>query len=113
MPNALREDALPVTVKRHGEFFLGNLEVTPDDLASLIKTRLQEGSQRKVYLRMDQPTRYSDVRIVLQEIKRAVCKTSVFSHSTACGTDSTQPSVAKGKRLEAIWLPGVFGTENI
>jgi hypothetical protein len=41
MPNALREDALLVTVKRDGEFFLGNLEVTPDDLASLIKTRLK------------------------------------------------------------------------
>jgi biopolymer transport protein ExbD len=71
MPNALREDALLVTVKRDGEFFLGNLEVTPDDLASLIKTGLQESSERKVYLRVDRRTRYSDVRIVLEEIKRA------------------------------------------
>jgi Biopolymer transport protein ExbD/TolR len=70
MPNALREDALLVTVKRDGEFFLGNLEVKPDNLAGLIKTRLQEGPERKVYLRVDGRTRYLDVSIVPEEIKR-------------------------------------------
>ncbi len=70
MPSALREDALLVTVNRDGAFFLGSLEAMPDYLASLIKTKLQQVAQRKVYLRVDGRTSYSDISIVLEEKKR-------------------------------------------
>jgi len=70
MPSALREDALLFTVTRDGTVFFENQMIVSDDLPGMIQAGLQRGSERKVYLRVAGRTRYSDVSIVLEEIKR-------------------------------------------
>jgi len=70
MPSALREDALLFTVTRDGTVFFENQMIVSDDLPGMIQAGLQRGSERKVYLRVAGRTRYSDVSIVLEEMKR-------------------------------------------
>jgi biopolymer transport protein ExbD len=70
MPNALREDALFVTVLRDGSVFFGADKLTPADLPGKIDGRLKDGSvERKVYLRIDGRARYGTVKQVLDGIR--------------------------------------------
>jgi len=49
-PRALREDVMRVAVSRDGQVHFRQTRTGPEELANLIRTALQVGAERKVYL---------------------------------------------------------------
>jgi biopolymer transport protein ExbD len=71
MPKAIREDAQIVSIARDGKIYFGHTPMVAEDLPDQIRERLQNGAERKVYLRADARAKYGDVKLVLTEIRQA------------------------------------------
>jgi biopolymer transport protein TolR len=71
MPAAIRDDAMRVMLSRDGTIYFGNAKVTSEDLAEQIRQRLESGAQHKVFLIVDQRTRFGDLSVVLDEVRHA------------------------------------------
>jgi biopolymer transport protein TolR len=71
LPRAGREDAMIVAIARDGKIYFCAHQVESQDLPRLIAEYVAAGSERKVYVRPDARARYSDVKIVLDEINRS------------------------------------------
>jgi biopolymer transport protein TolR len=71
MPKALREDAQIVSVTRDGKIYFGHTPMVAEDLPDMIRERLKNGTEKKVYLRADARAKYGDVKLVLTEIRQA------------------------------------------
>jgi biopolymer transport protein TolR len=71
MPKALREDAQIVSIMRDGKIYFGHTPMSAGDLPDQIRERLQNGAERKVYLRADARAKYGNVKLVLTEIRQA------------------------------------------
>jgi biopolymer transport protein ExbD/biopolymer transport protein TolR len=71
MPGALREDSMLVAVTRDGQCFFRNSDTPPDKLAALLRNSMAQGSEAKVYLRVDTRARYSDAAAVIERIREA------------------------------------------
>src|SRR5580698_10411477 len=50
---AQQEDALFVAVTRDGRYFLGNTQISLDDLSDQLRKGVWGGAERKVYLKVD------------------------------------------------------------
>jgi biopolymer transport protein ExbD len=68
-PNALRDDALQIGIRRQGDIFLfgnrnhGSIEkVGADDLPDKLHSLLLPGVEHRVYISADSRARYSDVK---------------------------------------------------
>src|SRR5262245_25128026 len=70
-PAADREDVVKVSVTRDGRVFFRNMQIVVNDLPDLIRKAVYSGSERKVYLAVDQRARYVDVAPVLDQIRAA------------------------------------------
>jgi biopolymer transport protein ExbD len=70
-PSALREDVMRVVVTRDGNVYFRQTAARPEELVNLIRTSLQEGAERRVYLAADARARYGEVEIVLTQIRLA------------------------------------------
>jgi biopolymer transport protein ExbD len=68
---ARREDAMSVTVDRAGRIYVNHMSVDLDDLPKIVKSGLQSGAERRVYLLVDERSRYSDTKRVLIAIHDA------------------------------------------
>jgi len=71
MPRALRDDAMRVMLSRDGTIYLGNAKVTSGDLAEQIRQHLGRGAEHKVFLIVDQRSRFGDLSVVLGEVRHA------------------------------------------
>jgi biopolymer transport protein ExbD len=71
MPRALRDDAMRVMLSRDGTIYFGNAKVASEDLADQIRQHLGRGAERKVFLIVDQRTRFGDLSVVLDEVRHA------------------------------------------
>ena len=71
MPAALKDDAINVSITRDEAVLFNNQRVKLDDLAPLIEKCLREGSERKVYLRVDARSKYVVAKVVLDQIRLA------------------------------------------
>jgi len=71
IPAALREDAMNVVVERDGTIYFDNKRVRPNDLPQKIHEWVDSGSERRVYISADARSRYSDVKIVLEQLQAA------------------------------------------
>jgi biopolymer transport protein TolR len=69
MWRANREDALIVGIRRDGKVFFRNEMVAPTALSAKIKERLNQGSERKVYIKADAHVGYGRVGAVLDEVR--------------------------------------------
>jgi biopolymer transport protein ExbD len=70
-PGALREDAMYVGVQRDGRTYFRQTQIVPDELPSLIRTAMQEGAERKVYLSVDARAVNRDAERVVYQIRLA------------------------------------------
>jgi biopolymer transport protein TolR len=70
-PSALREDVMRVVGTRDGNVYFRQTAARPEELVNLIRTSLQEGAERRVYLAADARARYGEVEIVLTQIRLA------------------------------------------
>jgi biopolymer transport protein TolR len=78
LPHALAEDALIVGITRDGMVYFLNHRTTAKDLTPAIKKALRDGAERKVYVKADARTRYSDVKVVVEAVQRAGVLDVVF-----------------------------------
>ncbi len=72
MPDADKEDALLVTVTRDGQIFFGTDKVKdPADLTRIVKDRLQNKVEKKVFVKADARAKYGAVVEVVDNVRSA------------------------------------------
>jgi biopolymer transport protein TolR len=71
MENANKEDAITVAITRDGKVFLGADMVNPDDLGAKIAAKLENKTDKEVYLRADVRANYGKVMNAVDGIRTA------------------------------------------
>ena len=69
MPNALREDAIRISITRDGRIFFRDHRVVYKDLPDEILKSARDGAEKKIYLAADGRAKYGDVKGVLNQIR--------------------------------------------
>ena len=70
-PAADRDDVIKVSIARDGNVYFRNAQIVLNELPERIRTAVQGGAERKVYLAVDGRARYVDVAPVLDQIRVA------------------------------------------
>ena len=71
MEDANKEDAVTVAVTRDGRVFLGGDQVSLDDMGSKISAKLENKTNKEVFLRADQRANYGKVMDAVDGIRSA------------------------------------------
>lgn len=71
MPDADKEDSLLVAVTRTGDIFFGNEKTTADQLANKVKDKLQNKTDKRVFVKADGRAKYGDVVSVVDNVRSA------------------------------------------
>jgi biopolymer transport protein ExbD len=71
MPGALKDDAMRVAITPSGDIYFGLQRVELYGLHEHIETEVQNGTERKVYLSVDDRAKYSVVKMVRREVRLA------------------------------------------
>jgi biopolymer transport protein TolR len=71
MPDADQEDALIVTITADGGVYLGVNPITPAALTAKVKDRLSNRPEKKLYIKADARTQYTNVAKVLDAARAA------------------------------------------
>ncbi len=71
MEDANKEDAVMVAVTRDGKVFLGGDQVGVDDMGAKISAKLENKTDKKVYLRADNRATYGKVMDAVDGIRAA------------------------------------------
>ncbi len=71
MDNANKEDAVTVAVTRDGHTFLGGDQVNDDDLGAKISSKLENKTDKEVFLRADNRAQYGKVMDAVDGIRTA------------------------------------------
>ena len=88
MEDANKEDAVVVAVTRDGKTFLGQDRVNLDDLGTKISAKLENKTDKEVYLRADIRANYGKVMDAVDQIRAAgVSELGMITEKT--DTDST------------------------
>jgi biopolymer transport protein ExbD len=69
LPNAIREDAIWITIKRDGSIYFQNSRAVPVDLPDKIRDAVLNGAEKRIYLRVDARAKYGDVNDLLPYIQ--------------------------------------------
>jgi biopolymer transport protein ExbD/biopolymer transport protein TolR len=78
MQDANREDALLIAIQRDGRIWFDKETITSDRLAAKIRERLGNGSEPKVYIRVDARAKYGTVLEVLNRVRFAGVENIAF-----------------------------------
>jgi biopolymer transport protein ExbD/biopolymer transport protein TolR len=68
---AIREDAMRVSLLPDGKLYFGNSNISPDDLPGQIHERIGNGAEEKVYLAVDSRAKYGRVATVVDQLRLA------------------------------------------
>jgi biopolymer transport protein TolR len=71
MEDANKEDAVVVAVTRDGKTFLGQDRVTMDDIGTKISAKLENKTEKQVFLRADSRANYGKVMDTIDGIRTA------------------------------------------
>jgi biopolymer transport protein ExbD/biopolymer transport protein TolR len=71
MENANKEDAITVAVTRDGKTYLGGDPIDPGDLGAKIAAKLENKTDKQVYLRADERANYGKVMDAVDGIRTA------------------------------------------
>ena len=71
MEDANKEDAVMIAVTRDGKVFLGGDQIQVDDMGSKITAKLENKTDKKVYLRADNRATYGKVMDAVDGIRAA------------------------------------------
>ncbi len=78
MPGVERDDALIVYIRKDGGLFFATDRITAEQLPAKIHKALKPGVERKVYIKADARTRYSNVAEVLDGVRAAGLENVAF-----------------------------------
>ncbi len=88
---ALRRDAMQISIWRDGRIFFGSEQVGLKDIPALIRMNLESGAERKVYIKADANAEYGKVAQVAEAVRAAGIQNIVFL------TDKSAASAAPEK----------------
>ncbi len=71
MPDADKEDAVVVAVTRDGKVFLGQNPVDPAELGSLVRDKLQDKTDKMIYVRADARAQFKVVEDAIDDVRTA------------------------------------------
>ena len=71
MENANKEDATTVAVTRDGKIFLGADQVNADDLGAKVSAKLENKTDKEVFLRADGRSKYGQVMDAVDGVRAA------------------------------------------
>src|SRR5262249_34091136 len=71
MPDADKEDALLVAVTRDNKVFFGNDQVAPENLTDKVKARLENRTDKRVFIKSDARAKYGTVVQVVDNVRSA------------------------------------------
>jgi biopolymer transport protein ExbD/biopolymer transport protein TolR len=71
MPDADKDDAIVIAVTRDGAVFLGQNKVDPSQLGSLVRDKLQDKTDKTVYVRADARAQYKSVEDAIDDVRTA------------------------------------------
>jgi biopolymer transport protein TolR len=83
MPDAARDDAILIAMRRDGHVYVGNGEVEPSQLSRKIQDRVKLGSPQIVYFKVDARTKYRYVEDALDAVRTCGLEKIVFLAETA------------------------------
>lgn len=84
-PNAGKYDAMVIHVTRDGRTYFGNIEVANDKLPELIRSSVEQGSERRIYMAVDARALYGDAKLVLDKIGETQVHDVTFLVATHAG----------------------------
>jgi biopolymer transport protein TolR len=84
LPNAIREDAIWVTVRRDGSVYFQNSRVRPDQLPNKIHDAALNGAEKRIYLNVDARAQYGDVDALLPYIQLSGVENVSILAETSC-----------------------------
>jgi biopolymer transport protein ExbD len=70
-PDALKEDAMLISITRDGSVFFRDHRVVPADLANEIREGVRNGAEKRVYLEVDARAKYGCAKAILVQIRLA------------------------------------------
>jgi biopolymer transport protein TolR len=71
MPDAEKEDALLVAITRDNKVFFGNDQVAPESLTDKVKSRLENKTDKRVFIKSDARAKYGTVVQVVDNVRSA------------------------------------------
>jgi biopolymer transport protein ExbD/biopolymer transport protein TolR len=71
MPDADKEDAIIVAVTRDGAVYLGQNKVDPGELGSLVRDKLEDKTDKTIYVRADARAQYKVVEDAIDDVRTA------------------------------------------
>ena len=69
LPNAIREDAIWITIMRDGSIYFQNSRAVPVELPDKIRDAVLNGAEKRIYLQVDTRAKYADVKALLPYIQ--------------------------------------------
>jgi len=69
MPDADKEDAIVVAVTRDGRFYLGQDQVSPADLASKVRAKMEDKTNKQIFVRADARSHYGAVTTAIDDVR--------------------------------------------
>ena len=64
----LRDDVIVIAVMRDGTYCVGSDKVSPEQIAFRLQKGIRAGSERKVYIKADQRTKYGNVALAIDAV---------------------------------------------
>ncbi len=71
MPDADKEDSLLIAIQHNGKIFFGTDQITPDQLTSMVKDRLANRVDKRVFIKADARAKYGAVVEVVDDVRAA------------------------------------------
>ena len=71
MPDADKDDAIVVAVTRDGRVFLGQNLVDPSQLGSLVRDKLENKTDKTIFVRADSRAQYKAVEDAIDDVRTA------------------------------------------
>jgi biopolymer transport protein TolR len=71
MPDADKDDAIVVAVTRDGSVYLGQNRVDPSQLGSMVRDKLQDRTDKTIYVRADARAQYKVVEDAIDDVRTA------------------------------------------
>ena len=96
MEDANKEDAVTIAVTRDGRTFLGGDQVTIDDMGTKISAKLENKTNKEVFMRADQRANYGKVMDAVDGIRTAgVSQLGLLTEQRDTSTPTPPPTPAK------------------
>src|ERR1700722_10706858 len=97
MHDADRDDAVIIAVSRSGDIYLGNTRTSIDDIATQVRDRIEDRTDKTVFIRSDGRAKYGDVVKLVDEVRSAgVDNVGLLTDKAETGRTPPPPPVRPG-----------------